>query len=335
MYISNDIDGALIVPKLRPLILLLASCVLFTVTRTVDAQTARISYGGTSGYNVPVWVTYDAGLFKKYGLNAEAIFISGDAPSMQTMLANETHFNNATGASSISAGLQGADPVIIATSYDRMPYAFVVHKDIGSPADLKGKRIAITRFGGVTEFAVKIALEKFGLTPKDVSMIQGGPDAQRIPAVLSGAVAASVLAPPGLFAATAQGARILIDLGDSAAKYPTSTIIVKRLYLNQNRPIVKSFLMAFIEGLHLYARDRDFTIGVMQKYTKLRDPLVLSKSHDYFVKRTALVPLTDPAAIKNALPEKLTSRRPEDFYDNSLIQELVSDGFVDKIAKRG
>jgi ABC-type nitrate/sulfonate/bicarbonate transport system substrate-binding protein len=53
---------------------------MFIFSRTVDAQTARISYGGTSGYNVPVWVTYDAGLFKKYGLNAEVIFISGDAP---------------------------------------------------------------------------------------------------------------------------------------------------------------------------------------------------------------------------------------------------------------
>jgi ABC-type nitrate/sulfonate/bicarbonate transport system substrate-binding protein len=334
VHISVDPVRAFIVPRLRPLVLLLASYALFTFARTVDAQTARISYGGTSGYNVPVWVTYDAGLFKKYGLNAEAIFISGDAPSMQAMLANETQFNNATGASSISAGLQGADPVIIATSYDRMPYAFVVHKDIGSPADLKGKRIVITRFGGVTEFAVKIALEKFGLTPKDVSMIQGGPDAQRIPAVLSGAVAASVLAPPGLFAATAQGAKTLVDLGDLGTKYPTSTIIVMRAYLSQNRATVKSFLMAFIEGLHLYATDRDLTIRVMQRYTKLKDPLILSKSHDYFVKRTLLVPLTDPAAIKNALPEKAIGRRPEEFYDNSLIQELVTDGFVERITKR-
>jgi NitT/TauT family transport system substrate-binding protein len=253
---------------------------------------------------------------------------------MQATLANEVQFNNATGASAIAAVLQGAAPVIVATSYDFMPYAFVVNKEIVSPADLKGKRIAITRFGGVTEFAVKVALEKFALSPKDVTMIQGGSDAQRIPAVLSGAVAATVLAPPGLFAATAQGARILVDLGDSGTKYPTSVIIVLRSYLNQNRAAVKNFLMAFIEGLHLYAKDKEFTIATMQKYTKLRDASVLAKSHDYFVKRTALVPLTDTAAVKNALPEKAANRRPEEFYDNTLIQELVSEGFVDKIAKR-
>jgi len=307
---------------------------LLLVGQSVHAQTTRVSYGGTSGFNVPIWVTHDAGIFKKYGLNAEAILISGDSPSMQATLANEIHFNNATGASAISAVLQGAAPVIVATSYDLMPYAFIVNKEIASPADLKGKRVAISRFGGVTEFAVKVALEKFGLSVKDVTMIQGGPDAQRIPAVLSGAVAATVLAPPGLFAATAQGARILTDLGDTGTKYPTSVIIVLRSYLNQHRTAVKSFLMAFIEGLHLYARDKEFTIATMQKYTKLKDTSVLAKSHDYYVKRTALVPLTDAAAVKNALPEKATNRRPEEFYDNTLIQELVSEGFVDKIAKR-
>jgi NitT/TauT family transport system substrate-binding protein len=210
----------------------------------------------------------------------------------------------------------------------------VVNKEIASPADLRGKRIAISRFGGVTEFAVKVALEKFGMNLKDVTLIQGGPDAQRIPAVISGVVAATVLAPPGLFAATAQGARILTDLGDTGTKYPASVIIVLRSYLTQHRATVKSFLMAFIEGLHVYSRDRELTLATMQKYTRINDTSALAKSHDYYVKRTALVPLTDGAAIRNALPEKAANRRPEEFYDNSVVQELVGEGFVDKIAKR-
>jgi ABC-type nitrate/sulfonate/bicarbonate transport system substrate-binding protein len=304
------------------------------VEHNVQAQSIRVSYGGTSGFNVPIWVTQEAGMFKKYGLNAESILISGDAPSMQAMLANEIHFYNGTGASSISAVLQGATPVIVATSYDLMPYALLVNKEIAAPADLRGKRIAVSRFGGVTEFAVKVALEKFGMTLKDVTLLQGGPDAQRIPALLTGNVAATVLAPPGLFTAAAQGARTLIDLGDTGTKYPTSVIITMRSYLNQHRATVKRFLMAFIDGLHLYSRDKEFTIATMQKYTKLKDTSVLSRSHDYYVSRTATVPLTDPAGIKNALPPNAATRRPEEFYDNTLIQELISEGFVDKIAKR-
>ena len=149
------------------------------------SQPFRISYGGTSGYNVPIWVTQEAGLFKKHGLNGELVMISGASQSMQAMLANETQVANTSGSAPVQAKIQGADAVIIATSYDLIPYGVVVHKDIRTPADLKGKRIAISRFGGITELAVKLAVEKFGLSPKDVTMIQAGPDAQRIPAVAS------------------------------------------------------------------------------------------------------------------------------------------------------
>jgi NitT/TauT family transport system substrate-binding protein len=299
------------------------------------SQPFRISYGGTSGYNVPIWVTQEAGLFKKHGLNGELIMISGASQSMQAMLANETQVANTSGSAPVQAKIQGADAVIIATSYDLIPYGVVVHKDIRTPADLKGKRIAISRFGGVTELAVKLAVEKFGLSPKDVTMIQAGPDAQRIPAVATGTVAASVLAPPGLFAASAQGLRILADLSDLGVKYPTSSFFVMRNYLVENRASLKKFLMALTEGLHVYVNDKDFSMRVMQKYTKLGDREIASKTQDYYGKKTLLVPLNDPVAIKETIPsDKSAGRKPEEFYDNSIIQELVKEGFVESIKKK-
>jgi NitT/TauT family transport system substrate-binding protein len=299
------------------------------------SQPFRISYGGTSGYNVPIWVTQEAGLFKKHGLNGELVMIAGAAQSMQAMLANETQVANTSGSAPIQAKIQGADAVIIATSYDLIPYGVVVHKDIRTPADLKGKRIAISRFGGITELAVKLAVEKFGLSLKDVTMIQAGPDAQRIPAVATGTVAASVLAPPGLFAASAQDLRILADLSDLGVKYPTSSFFVMRNYLVENRASLKKFLMALTEGLHVYVNDKDFSMRVMQKYTKLGDREIASKTQDYYGKKTLLVPLNDPAAIKEAIPpDKGAGRKPEEFYDNSIIQELVKEGFVESVKKK-
>jgi NitT/TauT family transport system substrate-binding protein len=299
------------------------------------SQPFRISYGGTSGYNVPIWVTQEAGLFKKHGLNGELVMIAGASQSMQAMLANETQVANTSGSAPIQAKIQGADSVIIATTYDLIPYGFVVHKDIRTPADLKGKRIAISRFGGITELAVKLAVEKFGLSLKDITIIQAGPDAQRIPAVATGTVAASVLAPPGLFAASAQGLRILADLSDLGAKYPTSSFFVMRPYLTKNRIALKKFLMALTEGLHIYVNDKDFSMRVMQKYTKLSDPEIASKTQEYYGKKTLLVPLNDPEAVRNAMPaDKGGGRGPEEFYDNSIIQELVKEGFVENITKK-
>jgi len=171
-----------------------------------------------------------------------------------------------------------------------------------------------------------------GLNPKEATFVQAGPDAQRIAAVQSGAAAGTVLSPPGLLAASSQGLRVLVDLGDSGAKYPTAVIAVTGSYLRQNRLIVKKFLMAFIEGLHLYKENKDFTLKVMQKFTKFSNQETLSLSHDYFVRNTSLLPRTDPEGVKNAIPEdKIVGRKIEEFYDNSLIEELVNEGFLAKL----
>src|ERR1051325_7672254 len=286
----------------RAVFAMLSFVLILILPRLGHGEGIRISYAGTSGYNVPIWVTHEAGLFKKYGLNTELIMIAGAAQSMQAMLANEIQVANTSGSAPINAKLKGADAVIIASSYDLIPYGIVAHKDIRTPADLKGKRIAISRFGGITEISIKLAIDKFGLSEKDVTMIQAGADAQRIPAVATGAVAASVLAPPGLFAASSQGLRVLADLSDMGAKYPTSIFFVMRPYLTQQRPVLKRFLMALIEGLHLYVNDRNFSMRVMQKYTKVSDPEVVAKTQDYYAKKTLVVPSTDPAAIKVAIP---------------------------------
>ncbi len=303
-----------------------------TAASSAYAQTVRVSYGGTSGYNVPVWVSQEAGLFKKYGLTAELILISGDAASIQALLANELHFANAAATTPIQATLQGADTVLIASSYNLMPYSFVVHPDIHSAADLRGKRMAVSRLGGITEFAARLTFDRLGLGQKDMTLIQAGPDAQRIAALQSGAVAATVLAPPGLFVATSLGLKVMADLGDLGVKYPSAVMVARRSYVAQNRSTVKKFLMAFIEGLQVYAQKRDFTLGVMQRYAKLKDREAMAKSHDYFLKNTTLVPLTDAAAVKNALADKAAGRKLEDFFDNSIVQELMDEGFVEKVS---
>ncbi len=294
-----------------------------------------MSYAGTSGYNVPFWVTQEAGLFSKYGLPSELLLVGGGSTSIQALLANELQFVNAGATPAIQAVLQGAPVIIIASYYNLMPYSLVVGKGIRSASDLKGKRMAISRLGGITEFAAQLAFGKLGIDPKQVTLVQSGPDAQRIAAVQSGAVAATILAPPGLFAATSLGLRVIADMGALGVKYPMGVMITSQSYLAQNTSTVKKFTMALIEGLHVYLNDKNFSIQVMQKYTKIHDHDILTNSYDYYAKNTASVPLTDPVAIRNALPADIRdSRKPEQFYDNSVIQTLVKEGFVANVARR-
>src|SRR5437867_7621757 len=170
---------------------------------------------------------------------------------MQAMLANEVHFANTSGSAPINATLQGTDSVIIGTSYDLIPYGFVVNKDIQSPADLKGKIVAISRLGGVTELAARVTFEKLGLNPKDMTLIQAGPDAQRIPAVQSGKVAATVIAPPGLSAAVGSARRVLVDLRARGIRHLRSVSLVTRPYFTHNRRPRTKFLTPLLSGLKL------------------------------------------------------------------------------------
>jgi ABC-type nitrate/sulfonate/bicarbonate transport system substrate-binding protein len=173
-----------------------------------------------------------------------------------------------------------------------------------------------------------------GLGPKDLTFVQAGPDALRIAALQSGAAVAAALAPPALFAATGRGLTILADLGALGVKYPTSVIAARRAYVAQDRPAAKKFLMAMIEGLHIYRQKKDYAVKVLEKYTKQSDPQILSQTYDYFAKNTPLVPLSDAAVIEAALPpERPAGRSAKDFFDNSILVELEQEGFAKKLGK--
>ena len=126
------------------------------------AENLHMSYAGTSGYNVPFWVTQEAGLFIKYGLPSELLLISGGSTSVQALLANELQFVNAGATPAIQAILQGAPVVMIASYYNLMPYSFVVGKSVRSVSDLKGKRMAITRLGGIAAICRPTSVREIG-----------------------------------------------------------------------------------------------------------------------------------------------------------------------------
>jgi NitT/TauT family transport system substrate-binding protein len=289
----------------------------------------RISYSGLSGQNLPFWVTYEGSLYKKNGFDAEMILISSGLSNIQALLANDIAFTYLGGASPIQAIVQGGDVVILATAYGLMPYGMVASKNIRSPAELKGKRIAVSRVGGIEETAARIALDRLGVGGHNVIFLQAGPDPVRIAAVESGAAQATMLAPPGLFAATARGLSLLADLGALKIKFPTSVIAARRIYLTKERPVAKRYLTAIVEGLQLYHRDKSFAVEVLRKYTKQPNPEVLSQTYDYFAKNTPVIPITDSEAIQAAFSaDKPSGKKPEEFYDNSLLEELVREGTV-------
>ena len=296
---------------------------------TSHAQSIRMSYTGTPGFMTPFWLIQEAGLLKKQGLRGEQIMVTGGAVNIQVLIAGEVDFINAAGPPLINAVLKGADLTIIASSYNLLPYGLVVTKDIRSASDLKGKRLTLSGFGGLEEFAIRLALNKFNVDPSSVTFIRSGADGVRIAALLSGAASAMVVSPPSLFKAEAMGLKVLLDFGELNFAFPTSIIIARRSYIAEQRATVKKFLMAYIEALHTFKTNKKLAVQTMQKFMKLNDADLASRSHDFYIKNTPAIPFTDPAAVKNASPaDRAAPIKPEDFYDNSLLREIVNSGYV-------
>ena len=88
---------------------------LLTTESVAVAQIRFIhSHSGTSSSQGAIWAAKDLGLFEKYGLNVDLVFISGGARGMQALLGGSTQAADSDGVGPVNAILRGGDAVIVA-----------------------------------------------------------------------------------------------------------------------------------------------------------------------------------------------------------------------------
>ena len=148
--------------------LALAACALL-VSLAASAEAAAapkviITFGGLNERTGVMFVAKDAGLFAKYGLDAQVVHVRSGPVGMSALASGETQFHagSATGAS-IGAMAGGLDLVFIAGLINKLDGTFVVNPSIRTPADLKGKRVGVQSIGGGVWMFTLLALEKWGL----------------------------------------------------------------------------------------------------------------------------------------------------------------------------
>ena len=99
--------------------------ILCTAAVPTAQERVRAGYSGISGYQVPLWLAVDLGLFKKYGLNLEPILFRGGAESTHALTGGEIQFDVVAPQPHIAANLSGADIIIIGTYFNKHTYSFV------------------------------------------------------------------------------------------------------------------------------------------------------------------------------------------------------------------
>lgn len=296
---------------------------------------------GPSVNMIYAYVPHDAGLWKKHGLDTRMVLFEAGSTLAQVARAGEVKFAINSGPTTIASRTQGADSVIIAASVNTLPYSLIVAKGINKWADLKGKKVGISRFGSGTDTAIRLVCKKFGLDPaKDLVLLQGGTQPSRLQALLAGSLDATLVTPPLDLKAKKQGLGILVNIADLAIPYPQLVIETTDRFARENPREVKSFLKGFLEGVFYAANQKDETKKLITKYLKESDPEILEATYQSFMQVTDYSANPNFDGLRNAIEEvgarvpAAKAKKPEEFIDMRFLKELDKEGFFKQFQKR-
>ena len=329
-------------------ILLWALAALFPVTAsTADRpigqhlEKVTIVYGGISAGHAPLWVAYEAGLFRKHGLDVQIVFVEGGSSAVQTLISGDVAFAQMAGAAPLQSNLKSSDVVMIAGLLNTMPFQFIVAKNIKRPEQLKGKAVAVSRFGSGSDFAIRYALERYGLVPeKDVAILEIGSQPARFAALEKGEVQGVMVQVPFTLMAKKMGFNILADLRMLGLEYQHTALATTRAKIKSRPDLVRNVIKAYVEGIHYYKTHRREGLAALRKYLKTDDIEALTETYEAV--GLSLLPETPYPTLKGidvmlrelaGKEPKAQTARPEQFVDLTFVKELDSSGFIDRLYK--
>jgi NitT/TauT family transport system substrate-binding protein len=304
-------------------------------------EKVTIAYSSVSGNMAPLWVAYERGYFRKHGLDAQLVFIESGSTAVQSLISQDVAFAQMAGAAAIQSQLRGSDVVLIAGFLNTLDYQFMVDKSIAQPDQLKGKAVAVSRFGSSSDFATRYALEKYGLVPqKDVTILEIGSQPARFAALESGQVQGAMVAVPATLRAKALGFHALADLQMLGLEYQHTALATTQSLIKSRPDLVRNVMRAFIEAVHYYKTQRAESLNVLAKYLKTSDAAVLNEVYENI--GLTLLPQKPYPTLRgiavmlrelSGREPKAASARPEQFVDLTFITELDSSGFIDSLYK--
>jgi ABC-type nitrate/sulfonate/bicarbonate transport system substrate-binding protein len=320
----------------------LLATALLVAALPAGAESLPIAYTSIAVVYGPLWLTKEAGIFKKYNIEPEFIYIAGGPPSLQALIAGDVAIAFTAGGATVAANLQGSDVVLLGASIDSLPFELWSAPNIREPIQLKGTKLGVSRIGATTDFVARYLLKKWNLQPdKEVAIFQTGSGPQIFAALKGGSVQSGVLSTgPETLSAEAAGYFRLADVSTSGLVYPFGPFAARRSFLKSQPDLVSRFMKAYVEGIHRFKTDKAAALAVLEKYTKQKTTPATEKIYEiYATKYFKRAPEATPAAIQTILEEISASRplpsgvAPQRFAESRFIRELVSSGFIDSLYK--
>jgi NitT/TauT family transport system substrate-binding protein len=321
----------------RILVALLLVLTAFAGPATAAKQSDSITVGfsNIAGDELGLWVAVDQGFFANHGLNVNAQLLAGGANTVAALLSGQVQFAHAGGSEALNATSSGADVVVVATLAPVYPYVFEATPEVKSIDDLVGKKIGVATFGGSADVATRVMLRQARIDPaQDVTIIATGSAQNRTAALLSGAIQGGMAGgPPDTLDLESRGLHPLYDLAAQKLPAANTAVIVQKMWLNANRPIVQRYVDSLVEATAHLKQDKAGAVAVLKNYYKSDDDPAMSAAFDFHAGEVlATLPFPRPEQFADAI-DQLSQTNPR-ILDVDL-GKLLDPSFVQDAADRG
>jgi NitT/TauT family transport system substrate-binding protein len=324
--------------------MLLALAVL-SPRATVRAQDKmRVGLSSVSGLHSAMWVAETKGLFRKHGIEAEVIVTGqGGITGVSALLANDIQVVNSAGDVLVASTLRGGDTVMIASVVNKGLQRLITKPEIKNAADLKGKRIGVTRIGAVSHSVLLMMLQRWKMTPNDVQVMQLGSSPSMLASLDKGGIEGAVVTIPSMFVAEDRGYRVLLDMADTDIYYLHTMVATTRQFVKTNRDKVLRFLRGYVEGIAFVKQNKKESLEIVKKKLRIgaEQERNLERSLDLLTaKYYEQVPYPSLRGVETVLGfvekdnPKAKGADPKLFVDESLLREIEASGFVKSLYQK-
>lgn len=313
----------------------------FQPAYAAEAEKLNVCFSSIAATSVSTWVPKEAGIYKKYGLEVNIIYVAG-AQAITTLISGDAHVVQGSGAAGVLSRLSGSDVTMVGTTINVIPMSLVTTPDLAGPQDLKGKTFGVTRFGSLTDLGLRKAVSEFGLDPsKDIKMIQTGGVLENLLFLQQGIIKGALISSPTLEKAKELGYREFLNLGEIKYRYPGTALVTTDAFIRTRPQTLNRFLKATLEGIKYAKANPDFTIRILGQYTRNSDTKLLANAFKSYVLGYVRNIPTITAGEMEAVLEDVAARNPKakgadprQFYDPHPLEQLVKEGFIKELYPR-
>jgi NitT/TauT family transport system substrate-binding protein len=300
---------------------------------------ARVGSCAITGGFIHLYSALNNGLFNKYGIKVEHISLRGGVVSMAALSADEIQFVYCSADPMIPRIAAGAEAKLVGSPLVGLPWVLMARQDIKKPVDLKGKSIAVSRPGGLTDQLAKAVLKKFNLTTQEVKLLHIGGTGQLEPynALLQGLAQAVMLTPPLDVRARRDGYHLIFNLNDLGVPAIYSSVFTNLKSLKDRPALVQRFVAGIAESIYFVEKNPEKGRAALAKVLNLSDHEVLQSAFDAYAKslvnRRLVVPgsaVTEAVELARADGTQIR-KNPQEIFDNSFAEQLDNSGFLKEL----